>query len=215
VSPAWHGEVGPQSDAEWFTGNIAGDSFNLTSASGDARLQGQLTETAVTGTATLADGRTVNLRAVPATAGAGLFEIFFLPNDLLSGVSASGATLHGHIVNETVQGAVTIRTVEGLITVLGGGPPVAFTGLQGFFVNDTGTDPQVTTIVLPNASEFKGRGAEIKAGLKSNLGWASNLLKVRKEPKEKKRIETVLVDEFPELDKVVVEEERTRATAPE
>jgi hypothetical protein len=208
------GEVGAQSDAEWFTGSIAGDSFNLTSASGDARLQGQLTETAVTGTATLADGRTLNLRAVPATAGAGLFEIFFLPDDLLTGVSASGATLHGHIVNETVQGAVTTRTVEGLITVLGG-PTIAFTGLQGVFVNDTGTDPQVTTIVLPNATDFKGRGAEIKAGLKSNLAWNSNLLKELKEPKGRRRLEAVLVDEFPELDKVVVEAERTRATAPE
>jgi hypothetical protein len=165
VSPAWHGEVGPQSDAEWFTGNIAGEVFNLTSASGDARLQGQLTETAVTGTATLADGRTVNLRAVPVSAGAGLFEIFYLPNDLLIGISASGATLHGHIVNETEQGAVTIRTSQGTITVLGG-PPIAFTGLQGVFVNDTETD-QVTTIVLPNATQTKGRGAEIKAGLRS------------------------------------------------
>jgi hypothetical protein len=208
------GEVGAQSDAEWFTGSIAGDVFNLTSASGDARVQGQLTETAVTGTATLADGRTVNLRAVPVSAGAGLFEIFFLPNDLLAGVSASGATLHGQIVNETEQGAVTTRTVQGLITVLGG-PTIAFTGLQGQFVNDTGTDLQVTTIVAPNATQFKGRGAEIKAGLKSNLGWASNLLKVRKEPKEKKRIEEALIKEFPELDKVALEEERTRATAPE
>jgi hypothetical protein len=159
------GEIGAQADAEWFTGSIAGDSFNLTSASGDARVQGQLTETAVTGTATLADGRTLNIRAVPVSAGAGLFEIFFLPNDLLAGVSASGATLHGHIVNETAQGAVTIRTSQGTITVLGG-PPVAFTGLQGVFVNDTETD-QVTTIVLPNATDFKGRGAEIKAGLRS------------------------------------------------
>jgi hypothetical protein len=208
------GEVGAQSDAEWFTGSIAGDVFNLTSASGDARVQGQLTETAVTGTATLADGRTLNLRALPASAGAGLFEIFFLPNDLLAGVSASGATLHGQIVNETEQGAVTTRTVQGLITVLGG-PTIAFTGLQGQFVNDTGTDLQVTTIVAPNATQFKGRGAEIKAGLKSNLGWASNLLKVRKEPKEKKRIEEALIKEFPELDKVALEEERTRATAPE
>jgi hypothetical protein len=208
------GEVGAQSDAEWFTGSIVGDVFNLTSASGDARVQGQLTETAVTGTATLADGRTLNLRAVPVSAGAGLFEIFFLPNDLLAGVSASGATLHGQIVNETEQGAVTTRTVQGLITVLGG-PTIAFTGLQGQFVNDTGTDLQVTTIVAPNATQFKGRGAEIKAGLKSNLGWASNLLKVRKEPKEKKRIEEALIKEFPELDKVALEEERTRATAPE
>jgi hypothetical protein len=208
------GEVGAQSDAEWFTSSIAGDSFNLTSASGDARVQGQLTETAVTGTATLADGRTLNLRAVPVSAGAGLFEIFFLPNDLLAGVSASGATLHGQIVNETEQGAVTTRTVQGLITVLGG-PTIAFTGLQGQFVNDTGTDLQVTTIVAPNATQFKGRGAEIKAGLKSNLGWASNLLKVRKEPKEKMRIEEALIKEFPELDKVALEEERTRATAPE
>ena len=210
------GEIGAQSDAEWFTGSIAGDVFNLTSASGAARVQGQLTETAVTGTATLADGRTLNLRALPASAGAGLFEIFFLPNDLLAGVSASGATLHGQIVNETEQGAVTTRTVQGLITVLGG-PTIAFTGLQGQFVNDTGTpsDLQVTTIVAPNATQFKGRGAAIKAGLKSNLGWNSKVLKELKEPKGKKRLEETLVEAFPELEKVAVEEERTRATAPE
>lgn len=87
--------MSPDGDAEWFAGNIAGDAFSFASADGDASVQGQLTETAVTGTATLADGRVLNFRAVPARAGAGLFEFFFLANRSYSGISASGAEFNG------------------------------------------------------------------------------------------------------------------------
>jgi len=82
--------ISPDGDAEWFTGIITGDAFNLSSADGDASVQGQLTETAVIGTATLADGRVLNFRAVRARAGAGLFEFFFLTNRSYSGISVSG-----------------------------------------------------------------------------------------------------------------------------
>ena len=46
----------PQGDAEWFAGQTTSNMLDLTSASGKARLQAQLTEKEVAGTVTLADG---------------------------------------------------------------------------------------------------------------------------------------------------------------
>jgi hypothetical protein len=54
--------------------------------------------------------------------------------------------------------------------------------------------------VLPNASDFKGRGAEIKAGLKSNIGWNSKRLRVVRE--EEMRLVEELSATFPELERV-------------
>lgn len=163
------GDVSRGNDGEWFKGIIRGDTFGLTSASGKASIQGQLTESAVTGTTTLADGRILNYRAVPAKLGAGLFEVFYLPNDLLSGVSASGATLTGRIANEEARDAITIRALTGTIKPLNG-PTIPFR-VGNRILNDTGTDLQATVIVLPNASQITGKGAEIKSGKLSNFAW--------------------------------------------
>ena len=65
----------PQGDAEWFTGQIAGNTLGLTSASGNARLQAELTEKEVTGTVTLTNGTLHRFSALAARDGAGLYEV--------------------------------------------------------------------------------------------------------------------------------------------
>jgi hypothetical protein len=150
-------------------GTITGNTFDLTSASGKASIQGQLTEAVATGMVSLPDGRTLNFRAVPASAGAGLFEVFYLPSDLLGGVSASGASLTRRIASQTVQGAITSRVLTGTIKPLNGSAIPFRVGNR--IVNDNGTDLEATVNVLPNASQIKGKGAEIKSGTRSNLAW--------------------------------------------
>lgn len=156
---------GPAGDVEWFTGTITGDAFSLSSVDGDARIQGQLTETAATGMATLADGRVLTFRAGPATGGAGVFEIFAFPNGARLGVSASGAAFKGQVVDETVKGALTTRSVRSTVQPLAG-PPISFS-YQEVIVNDTGTDLQQTAIVLGDG-RIAGRSSEIKQGTGTN-----------------------------------------------
>jgi hypothetical protein len=156
-------------DAEWFIGTITGDTFDLTSASGKAFIQGQLTEADVTGTVTLADGRSLTFRAEPAEAGGGLFEVFFLPKRLLRGVSPSGAEYRARFTKEKINGPLKIRTVKGTIRTLAG-ETIPFT-VQNVVRNDDGTDLGVTLIVLNNSANQAGRSFETKAGKPSNFTW--------------------------------------------
>jgi hypothetical protein len=156
-------------DSEWFTGIITGDTFNLTSRSGRAFIQGQLTEDAATGTVTLADGRVLTFSAEPAQAGGGLFEVFFLPKRLLLGVSPSGAEYRARFTRERINGRLKTRTVKGRITTLDG-QTVPFT-VQNVVRNDNGTDQGVTLIVLNNSANQAGRSFEIKKGKPSNFFW--------------------------------------------
>jgi hypothetical protein len=56
----------PQGDAEWFVGQTTGNTLDLTSVSGNARLQAELTEKEVTGTVTLTDGTLHRFSALAA-----------------------------------------------------------------------------------------------------------------------------------------------------
>lgn len=112
--------MSPDGDVEWFTGIIRGDTFDLSSVDGDASVQGQLTEAAVTGTATMADGRVFDFRAVRARNGAGLFEFFFLTNGTYSGISVSGTEYNGKVIDETITGDVGTRLIRGRTKTLGG-----------------------------------------------------------------------------------------------
>jgi hypothetical protein len=155
-------------DSEWFVGTITGDTFDLTSRSGRAFIQGgQLTEDAATGTVTLADGRVLTFSAERAQNGGGLFEVFFLPKNRLFGVAPSGAEYLARFTKERTNGRLKIRTVKGRIRVLEG-PTIPFT-VENVVRNDNGTDQGVTLIVLNNSANQAGRSFEIKAGKKSNF----------------------------------------------
>jgi expansin (peptidoglycan-binding protein) len=65
----------PQGTAEWFEGQVASNTLELTSVGGNARLQAVLTEEEVTGTVALADGTLRRFAASAAHEGAGLYEV--------------------------------------------------------------------------------------------------------------------------------------------
>ncbi|HZY57806.1 MAG TPA: hypothetical protein VFE09_08430 [Rubrobacteraceae bacterium] len=81
---------------EWFTDTVSGDSFDLTS-DGGARLMGELSSDAASGTATLSNGASVSFEATPATGFGGLYNVSFYNDGRVSGTSERGGQLEGQI----------------------------------------------------------------------------------------------------------------------
>jgi hypothetical protein len=162
------GDGSAQGDAEWFTGVITGDTFNLTSSDGDATTQGQLMEIAATGTVSLPDGRTLSFRALPARAG----DVFLLANGTKQVVSPSGNTHTSRVLSERVQGNMTIKIVQDTIRTLEGQTFTYRARLVGIGQPKT---QAIAIIALNNARDAKGRGSEIKSGSKE-LSWINTAL---------------------------------------
>jgi hypothetical protein len=154
----------PDGDAEWFTGTIRGNSFRLRSADGDATVRGRLTETAATGTARMPDGRSLRFRAVPARAGAGLYDMVRLIDGSYFGRSVSGAVFTGTVVEESVEGELFDRIIRGSTTTLTRYTTRPF-GIRTRFISRTdppGALPS-TAIMLPNARKVTGRSNQIRS----------------------------------------------------
>jgi hypothetical protein len=157
----------PQGTAEWFAGQMAGNTLELTSVSGNARLQVVLTEEEATGTVALADGTLRRFAASPAHEGAGLYEVIVASDGRRSGTSANGAKDESQVSPDGVWTMGTIR--------LPSGEAVDYrrrqtTGYQGGAKPDT-----YTTIVLPSAERERGRGGEVKTGEPSSNFISSEL----------------------------------------
>ena len=157
----------PQGTAEWFAGQMAGNTLELTSVSGNARLQVMLTEEEATGTVALADGTLRRFAASPAHEGAGLYEVIVASDGRRSGTSANGAKDEAQVSSDGVWTTGTIR--------LPSGEAVDYrrrqtAGYQGGAKPDT-----YTTIVLPSAERERGRGGEVKTGEPSTNFISSDL----------------------------------------
>ena len=157
----------PQGTAEWFAGQMAGNTLELTSVSGNARLQVVLTEEEATGTVALADGTLRRFAASAAHEGAGLYEVIVASDGRRSGTSANGAKDEAQVSSDGVWTTGTIR--------LPGGEAVDYrrrqtAGYQGGAKPDT-----YTTIVLPSAERERGRGGEVKTGEPSSNFISSDL----------------------------------------
>lgn len=139
---------------EWFTGRTAGNTLDVRSASGNARLEVTLTQKEATGTVTLADGTFHRFTAPAARDGAGLYELTIAFDGRRSGTSANGAENEGRV---SPDGGVTVGTIS-----LPGGEAIDYrmrrtAGHQG------GAEPDTyTTIVLPWAEKERGRGGDVK-----------------------------------------------------
>jgi hypothetical protein len=139
---------------EWFTGRTTGNTLDMRSASGNARLQVALTQKEATGTVTLADGTFHRFTASAVRDGAGLYELTIASDGRRSGISANGAENEGHV---SPDGGVTVGMIS-----LPGGEAIDYrvrrtAGHQG------GTEPDTyTTIVLPWAEKERGRGGDVK-----------------------------------------------------
>jgi hypothetical protein len=156
-----------QGTAEWFAGQMAGNTLELTSVSGNARLQAVLTEEEATGTVALADGTLRRFAASAAHEGAGLYEVIVASDGRRRGTSANGAKDEARVSSD---GAWTTGTIR-----LPSGEAVDYrrrqtTGYQGGAKPDT-----YTTIVLPSAERERGRGGEVKTGEPSSNFISSDL----------------------------------------
>ena len=112
------GDPSTAGDAEWFTGTVVGNQFDLASVDGDASVQVTLVAGTATGTLALPDGRTLEFTAKPAANGGGLYDILVLPNGVRRGLSAGGNQLQGRVVSETVVQVVSDTVVRTLATRL-------------------------------------------------------------------------------------------------
>lgn len=157
----------PQGTAEWFEGQVATNTLELTSVSGNARLQAVLTEEEATGTVALPDGTMRRFAAFAAHEGAGLYEVIVASDGRRSGTSANGAKDEAQVSSDGVWTTGTIR--------LPSGEAVDYrrrqiTRYQGAAKPDT-----YTTIVLPSAERERGRAGEVKTGEPSSNFISSDL----------------------------------------
>jgi hypothetical protein len=157
----------PQGTAEWFAGQMSSNTLELTSASGNARLQVVLTEEEATGAVVLADGTMRRFAASAAYEGAGLYEVIVASDGRRTGTSANGAKDEGRVSSDGVWTTGTIR--------LPGGEAVDYrrrqtAGYQGGAKPDT-----YMTIVLAGAERERGRGGEVKTGEPSSNFISSDL----------------------------------------
>lgn len=100
-------EPEPEGDIEWFTSRVTGDTFNLTSASGNARLDGAIAADGITGTITLPGQPARRYFAGPAGEGAGIYDVTVQQDRGHTGTSEEGARLELIYRDGMVNGKVT------------------------------------------------------------------------------------------------------------
>jgi hypothetical protein len=88
--------------SEWFTGRADANELNLISEGG-ARLEGNLSPEASTGTITLKDDRTITYTADLATGIAGLYNVKVSDEGRVRGTSETGVILEGEIGEEPLE----------------------------------------------------------------------------------------------------------------
>ncbi len=157
----------PQGTAEWFAGQMSSNTLELTSASGNARLQVVLTEEEATGAVVLADGTMRRFAASAAYEGAGLYEVIVASDGRRTGTSANGAKDEGRVSADGVWTTGTIR--------LPGGEAVDYRRRQTAGYQRSAQPDTYTTIVLPGAERERGRGGEVKSGEPSSNFISSDL----------------------------------------
>ena len=156
-----------QGTAEWFAGQMSSNTLELTSASGNARLQVVLTEEEATGAVVLADGTMRRFVASAAYEGAGLYEVIVASDGRRTGTSANGAKDEGRVSSDGVWTTGTIR--------LPGGEAVDYRRRQTAGYQRSAQPDTYTTIVLPGAERERGRGGEVKSGEPSSNFISSDL----------------------------------------
>jgi hypothetical protein len=150
----------PQGDAEWFTGQMTGNTLDLTSESGSARLQAELSEQEAAGTVTLADGILRRFSASAAREGAGLYEVTIERGGQRSGTSANGAKDEGQVSPDGVLTTGTIR--------LPSGEAIDYRMRQTIGYERGSRPDTYTTIILPGAAKERGRGGDFNTGRPSS-----------------------------------------------
>ncbi|MGH9263788.1 MAG: hypothetical protein ACRD1D_03765 [Acidimicrobiales bacterium] len=102
----------PNGDAEWFDGAAEGLNLRLTSASGRARMNATIEPAQVHGTVTLADGRERHFHTIPATHGAGIYDVTVSADGRYNGTATDGSRLEGRQVGTFVEGVLVTPSGE-------------------------------------------------------------------------------------------------------
>lgn len=100
-------EPEPEGDIQWFVSPIAGNTFTVTSASGDARIEGTIADDGVSGMLTLPDQPARRYFAGPAGEGAGIYDVTVGPDRKHTGTSIEGGKLDLTYQDGMVMGQVT------------------------------------------------------------------------------------------------------------
>jgi hypothetical protein len=134
---------------EWFTGTSSGNSFTAASDDDDAKVKGELTRDAASGTVDLPGDKTARYEAGEATAASGLYDLSVSASGKLSGASAAGVALTGKS-SLPEPGSGTLKLADGtrLKVKFTTGSAAAPEGLEA---------GQVRLIVLPEG-ELRGAG---------------------------------------------------------
>ncbi len=104
------GEPEPEGDIEWFVGTVGSNNrLDLTSATRQARMQGQVADDSVRGTVTLPDRQARPFFAVPAGDGAGIYEVTVTPDKKYTGTSEDGTRLELSQDGDVVQGTFFLK----------------------------------------------------------------------------------------------------------
>jgi len=144
----------PGGDAEWFEGGSDKGKFTLTSASGKGRIEGTIEPAETTGSVTLADGVKRAFHTIPATHGAGIYDVNVTADGHYTGTSTDGSTLDGRQAGDYVQGKITTK----------GGEEVMFKDVDlshVFSYSVLGGQPgKYTMVVARHGLVMVGRGGE-------------------------------------------------------
>jgi hypothetical protein len=100
---------------EWFTGAAEGNELDLTSEGG-ARLEGNLSTEASTGTITLGDDTTLTYTADLARGVAGLYNVTISEEGRVRGTSETGGLLEGQLGGEEEMRDEEVRPISGTFT---------------------------------------------------------------------------------------------------
>jgi hypothetical protein len=104
-----------ESISEWFTGRAEGNELDLTSEGG-ARLEGNLSTEASTGTIALEDDRTLTYTAELARGVAGLYNVTISEERRVRGTSETGGLLDGQLGGEGETWGAEERPIRGTFT---------------------------------------------------------------------------------------------------
>ena len=100
------GEPEPAGDIEWFTSPITGNTFSLTSASGNAKMDGTVAADGISGNITLPGTQTRRFFAAPAGDGAGIYDVTVMADRTHMGTSEEGGKLELKYTDGMVMGRV-------------------------------------------------------------------------------------------------------------
>lgn len=142
----------PDGDSEYFEGVVREGTMTLASKNGQARITAQVAGDGAAGAVTLADGTVHSFSALPATDGAGLYEVVIDADGGWSGTALNGARVDGELFGKFALGAITDASGRQI--------PYELRDLSRIFEEPAlgNASDSYLIIVLPQGDAMLGRG---------------------------------------------------------